>query len=373
MQYCYQGWFRFLLAVFVLVSHTAPKYFQNHSDVISKFQLGNFAVAGFFVLSGYLMFSAILNVYSGNPERFIINRYLRISLPLFFASVISIFIHFFVFGGFSSDIFSFNNVISAISGAIFPFNFLITKSFGVVDVQYDFVRYIWAVFTELIFYWFVLFLGFSFIIFNVFLRRLVVFSIFSLYIFATVFSIYVNHFSIHGDLLRDVPLIFHFQWGFHFMLGMSMYVVINHPHKLLSVLAMIFCLVGAIFQFCLYTIQGGADFKFYPVLFYVLCVIIIYHICIRENGIEFMGRGVPKHIDQKLGSISYPLYINHFSIFLLLEPLIYNVSDGAVPMVKFIVYVSFVIVTCFLSLLIISISDRVTDHLRDRVRGLKFS
>ncbi len=70
------GTFRFLLALIVVISHLAGARYTAH--------MGFYAVRAFFVLSGYVMTSALNEVYGRDGLSFWSNRFLRL-LPPYFA------------------------------------------------------------------------------------------------------------------------------------------------------------------------------------------------------------------------------------------------------------------------------------------------
>ncbi|MBX2830198.1 MAG: acyltransferase family protein [Rhodospirillales bacterium] len=373
MRYCYQGWFRFGLAIFVLWSHTAVNFFPEYGDLISSFQLGNFAVAGFFILSGYLMFGAISQVYEKCPERFILNRYLRIGPPLFVAALISIFFHGFLvvdipFGAFSRD-----NLIYAFSSSIFPFNVVITKFFSVKSIDYDFVRYIWAIFTELIFYWCVFLYGIA-VKFskNIFHMKMNIIS-FIFFFSISLLGIFVNYIPSFKFIELVLPFSFHIQWGGHFLLGISLFLYLRVGRSSKVVFSVFASASLAIVQFYLYTnksLEGGG---YVPIIGYIVCLLWIFAIVNSERGFVLFGRGIPRELDKSLGDISYPLYINHFALSLGLTPLFQMIflEEGLVH--RSVYYLGFTVLLCVLSLGIIRVTDWITDGLRDRVRGIRFS
>lgn len=87
------GIFRFILAVFVVVTHIA----QPTNGLIL---LGGFAVYGFFILSGYLMTLVMNKRYgftTGGIKKFLLNRFLRI-YPTYWLSVLISLVLLIVYG-----------------------------------------------------------------------------------------------------------------------------------------------------------------------------------------------------------------------------------------------------------------------------------
>ncbi len=169
--YKMQGLYRFVLALMVLWSHSVLRFFPETSGWFTDLQLGNVAVSSFFVLSGYLMMEAITLWYADRLPNFLINRYLRIGPPLFVAAVLSIAVHFSLLhsGGLSAglesipqDGISRDNALLALLAPLFPFDSQFAKLFSIAPAPYyQFVRYSWAIMTELIFYWFLFFYALS--------------------------------------------------------------------------------------------------------------------------------------------------------------------------------------------------------------------
>ena len=69
------GTFRFVLALIVVFSHLAGSKHVSH--------MGFYAVRAFFVLSGYVMTSALTEVYGRDGIRFWLNRFLRLLPPYY--------------------------------------------------------------------------------------------------------------------------------------------------------------------------------------------------------------------------------------------------------------------------------------------------
>lgn len=373
MRYCYQGWFRFGLSVLVLWSHTAADFFPEYRYFISSFQLGNFAVACFFVLSGYLMFGAISQVYVRRPERFIINRYLRIAPPLFVAALVSICIHRFLISDFPIEAFSQNNVVYAFSSSIFPFNVLITKFFSVGDIGYDFIRYVWAVFTEIIFYWCVFLYGMAMSMLNNSISSYVKYVSFGSSFLVSLFGVCINYIDCMKYLMDFVPFSFHLQWGAHFLIGVSLFLCLRQERNARFIFSLAASASLAFVQFYLYTNKGVEEINYAPIFCYFICLGGMFVIMSWEHGVTFLGHGVPIKLDKSLGDMSYPLYINHFALSLWLLPAFQVLFSGESMVQRSLYYVGFTVLLCVVSLGIIRVTDWITDGVRNRVRGVQFS
>ena len=82
------GAFRVLLALLVMWQHYEKVAVGNNGNSLDgSLQLGSCAVLVFFVLSGYVILSAVTNFYDGRPRAFITNRAWRI-IPVYIISIL---------------------------------------------------------------------------------------------------------------------------------------------------------------------------------------------------------------------------------------------------------------------------------------------
>ena len=77
-------------------SFISGEKYINHS-FISTFWNGHFAVALFFVLSGYIFFQKFYKSNLRNGLKACIKRFLRLSMPIFIVCLIAFLFHFFNF------------------------------------------------------------------------------------------------------------------------------------------------------------------------------------------------------------------------------------------------------------------------------------
>jgi peptidoglycan/LPS O-acetylase OafA/YrhL len=154
------GGLRFSLAMMVVSSHTFVLAFGDGSrDFIAQIGIGNVAVNGFFVLSGFIIAEAVHLFYTGRPGAFLINRALRLVPPFWAATLVSIFVHAWLsrlgvlklpdYEILPADMFAPDNLIVQITAIIpiFNFNRVLDDARG----AYYFVRFAWAVFVEFVF------------------------------------------------------------------------------------------------------------------------------------------------------------------------------------------------------------------------------
>lgn len=77
------GWYRLLLSLMVLVSHSSAFL----PPVVGTLALGNLGVFSFFVLSGFVIAEAMDVFYKGAPGRFLMNRMLKL-YPAYLAATL---------------------------------------------------------------------------------------------------------------------------------------------------------------------------------------------------------------------------------------------------------------------------------------------
>lgn len=370
------GTYRLFLAMMVLWSHSFSVFF-GHVEAFASFQLGNVAVAGFFVLSGYLMAEAIASWYHDNLPGFIANRYLRIAPPLLVAALLSIVIHYLAINviGEPQSLEELpagrpdtSDILAALTLPAFPFNVVINKLLPITSIpSYDLVRGFWAINTEMIFYWTIFFHG---ILARVSLRLAgIIFVAFAA-------AAYLCGIVAYNDLLwfgpkflalsEKIPFVFHLQWAPHFLFGAAL----SHARRSRSIsphLLYIGAALAAMVQLYLYSEHrtGSADIQ--VVILYAVAIVWIPLLAFDKGPI--INRLRPHfRKDKRLGAASYPLYINHFALSMLFLTIVGPVSHlhWAVIAAIYIVYNVFVLASAaFVGRAV----DLLTDHWRDAIRG----
>lgn len=382
MTYKYQGGYRLFLALCVLWSHTFVIFFPETVGWFPSLQLGNVAVSGFFVLSGYLMHEAVRHFYPGKPVAFICNRYLRIAPPLLAATVFSIAIHFILVDGFGQlvgsemidpDRITTDGALLALLNPLFPLNGVLSRVFDLRNaVPYDFVRYTWAIATELVFYWF-LFMYTFLMAWRLPQFWAVVFFVVGMALGAIGIVAYnaetLRLAAAMSDQLARIPLIFHFQWAPHFLLGVMISTVLARPRSPYGLrFVVLLTSSAALLQLWLY---AGHQQQSLPALVLALYVLVVL-------GIVWVARAdgsplpITRTADKCLGDLSYPLYINQYALAILIfTPLV--AADWMIeesPMVvRLPLYAAFCFVITAASGVLIRLTDSITVPLRDRVRG----
>jgi peptidoglycan/LPS O-acetylase OafA/YrhL len=385
--YKLQGVFRFFLAMMVLWSHSTAKIFPELREWFAELQLGNAAVSAFFVLSGYLMSEAIRMWYSGRLLSFISNRYLRISPPLFVAAALSVTIHFTLshfrirlvgLEDIPRDAISIHNAVASLLEPLFPLNIPIGKVTGIFSQQpaYAFVRYSWAIFTELMFYWMLVLFFASLRFFG---------SRITTYGFAcgvgTMFALGTANYHglFHGTAIANridhIPFVNNFQWTPHFLIGsLISYCSRKKWSQPTSIAGLITVSCLALLQFYLYVGQGYSN-PFPPLcLFIVILVTGFGAILSGRQELSFGAFRLTAQHDQAFGSLSYPIYINQFSLSIAMLSIFVSVTgveliDEIAVGTRVFFFIAFNFLIIGLSAGLIFLTDTVTDQLRDRIRA----
>jgi len=357
IDYQYHGIYRFFLSLMVLWSHSLSLFIPELK--IANFQFGNVAVSSFFVLSGYLMNSSIQSWYLKKPNNFILNRYLRISPPLFVASILSIIIHtilsyknIFLIDGtaiIAKDFVSKSNIIYTILSPIYPLNHIIYKIFFKnYLMNYTFVAYSWAIFIELIFYWLI------FIAYKHNIKRLIL-CISTFLFFIALDNLYLNNFTLlHNNSFFNI-----FQWTPHFILGTLLSSFFD-KNKLLTYLFIFLSIVQLKFY--------AQNDYIYVIILYLLVNTIAFSSILKSNNNDKLK----KYFDKLLGTLSYPVYINQYSLSILFYSLLnfYNITLLNYNLFeRILIYILYNIIIIIVAKFLIQITDFYTDSLRNKLRG----
>jgi peptidoglycan/LPS O-acetylase OafA/YrhL len=346
------GTFRFVLAVMVMGQHfgwLAPASFGNE---LPKYATGNVAVLTFFALSGFIIVEAGNTSYIKRPLAFAVNRVLRIVPPLIVAFVVSILTHFVLFssgtlrlvpgsyvgGADVADIFNLYNVVANIV-SIAP---VASKMF---PMTYEFIPYTWALLIEVAFYG----LFACLLVVSSGRRRLM--SLVAAWSFVMVLVWMVALES--GGLSTLKHMIF-------FAFGACVYGAANGR-------VMSFLIAGLLFLCCMaefahsrttcgiFYFGGFSETKCH--LQYVemaTCLLAIYILAVAKVGSAF------RKLDARLGDLSYAIYLNQFSVIVLL------LSLGEQSYTLFAVGV---VSACLVGVVLTVLVEPLFRAIRDRVRG----
>ncbi len=283
------GAFRLGLALLVVLSHALFLGPQWLVDALKTWALGTLAVMSFFVLSGFIIADALERYYRDRIGAFLANRLLRLLPPYLAALAFSVAVHALLvaYAGPSSTrlpegMFSLQTIAHNLA---LPF-----VSFGPSPPAFFFVRYIWAVSIEL---WFYALFGLAFF----FCLRLRAGERAAAMVFiGALLAAYLARRS-------GVTWLYPIRMTPYFLLGIAIFYVVRDGGWLPVVGATLSAVASALHIYDYYgrtEYGGGAAIA--------LLAIALFMAAIARVTLS-SGR---RSIDQALGDISYPLYLNHF-------------------------------------------------------------
>ncbi|MBN9049222.1 MAG: acyltransferase [Rhizobiales bacterium] len=303
------GVLRLILAMMVVVSHGVPA--SGFEGFLARLGIGSVAVMGFFVLSGFIITEAIDVYYRERPAAFIANRMLRILPPYWLALILSLMVHALLqWGGILSihgenprDIFSAQN-IAANTFAVIPLQGLL----GVFDPAkfYGFVRYYWAVLIEVDFY---------IVAFAIMLPGLVFKRKRADIAAACVAALLLCH--VVNDYVR--PIRHELSYIPYFALGVSLYAWRSgYRLALIGVIASAAATLVAFLRYLnqMKPLSALASIDDWPVVATNIVLLTIVCVAIfRLSNTDTTGPA--RRIDRWFGDLSYPIYLNHYTVLTL--------------------------------------------------------
>jgi len=330
------GAFRLLLAVFVITGHLF--LLGPESDAIKALGLDDTGVALFFIISGYIIFSAYDHFYRGRTLKFAINRLLRI-YPLFWVVFLFTFFPAVWLGVSGVQDYTFIKFFGdfMIFGRYFQTSNLPTMQQG------------WSLIVELQFY-FAAFLFFAIgerVSFNDWLYR---------GLFLGVIAAYVLIWSTGSNTRFFGGLT----WGPMFLLGVSVYRFKNHngfskEHFIWIVLFTLF----SIHQYFMANLSNADPENYFDPAIQIFVVVTFVFFWLASP----YRKSLPKAIDSYLGDLAYPVFLIHFPIIYILS---FSKPFSGLSMMALATFMTFV-----LSIVTVHGIEPFINRLRDRLRGHK--
>lgn len=282
-QYRAFGTLRFALALLVAQGHArsfAPEALQEQ---LAAWAAGTIGVLVFFVLSGFIISESLQTFYRSRVQAFLANRLLRIVPPYLMALVISIALH----GALITtppDAFAIRTLLHQ-----FPLLFI---SWGPEPPSYYFVRYVWAVSVE---FWFYVIYA---IVFFALLKWVSANRGYIAIVFAALLVAYAARRS-------GISWIYPLWMAPYFLLGISLYLHAT-TRSLEAAIAVALCSLAVGWH--VYDWYGRVPHGIGAgVAVLALSAIVVWLSDVRLSASS-------KKIDQMLGDLSYPLYLNHFVV-----------------------------------------------------------
>ncbi|MDX2227621.1 MAG: acyltransferase [Verrucomicrobiae bacterium] len=301
------GFFRFGLAFMVAMSHSGnlgPAWFER---MIQPWGLGNMAVMTFFVLSGYIIAEAIEVFYRDRPVAFIGNRYLRILPPYFAALLVSVLVHALLahYGWLGHVVNWTPEAFSATNLTANSLLLVILYGLGRMGFQpdYFFVTNTWAVMVEVHFYLVVFGLMLLWPRLNRHLtevgrRRIIMVGVVALCVLGPL------------AMFLKIPQLVYVSWAPFLLAGVLLYQL-HQRQDAFFLAACVLSQISLLGTFCLYVGRNASALIAGPAVVLGLLIVIL----------AFLGRArIPASQvgwDRFFGNLSYPLYINHWTVFVV--------------------------------------------------------
>jgi peptidoglycan/LPS O-acetylase OafA/YrhL len=318
------GGLRFSLAMMVVFGHTFLLTFgEGPRAFIAQVGLGNMAVNGFFVLSGFIIAEAVHLFYRGRPGAFLINRALRLVPPFWAATLVSILVHAWLshlgvlklpdYEMLPSNMFAPWNLMAQITAIIPIFN--LNRVLGDTREAYYFVRFAWAVFVEFVFYF-------------VYAAAMFCWTwahwTVSLRTFALAWG--GGFLALHAVNEYVRPVYWALHYAPYFVLGCSLYFVRVSGDRGAKFLALVaYALVGL--HFFRY-VQGQTNMSIEAVYGIAKPRVLVASLLMLSLPIVLMGLASLQvsqrtaRVDKWFGDLTYPLYLNHYVVLVAVWSLV---------------------------------------------------
>ena len=286
------GAFRLFLAFLVVLQHFVANAgpLGTLYDYVFPYEIGSLAVLVFFCLSGFVITEAATQTYSRRPIAYLANRFLRIVPHFVVALAAAVIIHavFYAMGTLrisdrlypdlpGPEVFELANVAANIFGFMPGINKFLT---------FDFVDIIWAVRIEMVFYFLVFFV--LLIPNRSKLPKLVPFALMAI-----------------GA--ATILVARQFGFGFFFLFGVLLY-----DYRRYSISLWV-CGLGMSLYF--FKFQSPTDLHSAAVT--IIQYFILASLIAVMSWLAFK-KGARRAFDATCGELSYPLYIHHQNILILM-------------------------------------------------------
>lgn len=329
------GGFRLALAFFVVLQHFAanagplgPLY-----DHIIPYEVGSLAVLVFFCMSGFVTTEAATRIYFDKPMAYLANRLLRIVPHYVVALIIAVVIHA-VFCWWGTLRVSDREHPYLPGPQAFDLGNIAANVFGFMPgvnrfLSFDSVDIIWAVRIEMVFYFAAFFV---LLISN--RRRLPALVPYALLVLG----------------LATVFIARQFGFGFFFFFGVLLY-----DHRRYKV-GLALCVLGMSLYFFMFPSRiNPYDIRVIMAQYSILVTLI--------GAMTWLAfkTGNRRPFDQACGELSYPLYIHHQNVLILMISL----TTGY----RYPVFASGLALSLLASYGLVRLVDPAVNRLRDSIRG----
>jgi peptidoglycan/LPS O-acetylase OafA/YrhL len=341
------GIFRFLLALMVLVQHGLVLLPFGDRDFFYDLELGVLAVFTFFAISGFIVAEANSTFYFGRPVPFLLNRALRLVPPYLAALLLVIVVQGVLYHAGRRV-----SLDTALAGSPWSARAILS---GVLDIvpgyqsrflihqEFSFVPFAWTLRVEFLFY------IAAFITWATLARagakvRLTV-------AYAMLGTGYLLFFFYLG---RSYSLPSQFGFIPFFLFGLAIFFLWRRRNPI-NACHVVFA-AACIFVAMPYIKQRGHPILEYQIPILASLLLVLFRLAfVARVGSRF------KKWDKRLGDLSYPLYVNHGTILLVLL--------GTIPSYPALSYALAIPLSIALATLMNLIVEKPIRGIRDRLRG----
>jgi len=288
------GALRFVLALLVVVRHFEHLLRPPVPPFLREAGLGMVAVAVFFVISGFVVAEASIVFYSGRPLAFFLNRLLRVVPPYLAALALAVVVQASLFYAGRLLVWDFPAAVSPREPRLIAAGVLgLVPGFQtryLAGVDFEFIPFVWTLRVEMAFYGAALA---ALVLANRFRKWKVIDTLLVLALLAC------GLFLLKGrpGLLSCGPM---------FLLGVSLCLLL-HRFETRRLVLTATCLILTGIGFASYVQHGapvlGLQLAMISILFALLAWLVVQPVCPWS-----------KAWDQRLGELSYPLYLNHYIV-----------------------------------------------------------
>jgi len=288
------GAFRFMLALMVVVRHFEHLLQPPVPAYLREAGLGMVAVTVFFVISGFVVAEASIAFYSARPLAFFLNRLLRVVPPYLAALAVSVAVQAGLFYCGRLHLWDFPATVSPLQPRLIVGGVLgLVPGFQtryLAGMDFEFIPFVWTLRVEMAFYVAALL---ALVLANRFSKWPVIHTLLMLALLACGLFLLERR----PGLLSCGPM---------FLLGVSG-CLLRHRFKTRRLVFTAACLVLTGFGFASYVQHGTPVLSLQLTLIFMLLAVMA--LLVLRPACPW-----PKAWDRRLGDLSYPLYLNHYIV-----------------------------------------------------------
>lgn len=350
--YRYFGTYRFLLALMVLFQHFQYLLTDDLRWPFRRWGLGIIAVDLFFVISGFIIAEANTTFYTNRPWNFLGNRLLRILPPYAVALTLSVIVHQILYSMGVLEVWDFPVKENPVSLHGIGVNILLlfpgaSKAF---EGDFQFIPFVWSLRAELLFYFFAFLFSLAAVMRPGFVGAKVWRGLMATGVLGLGFAFLAIFFVRHSPALLGNTAFF--------LVGVFLFLW-SKAQGGAKIGYAVLAAVSAALSFAAFPLLIGDRFPWIKheqmIILFVIGLVLVWLINFKPADKGF------RNIDRSLGDLSYPLYLNHYVVGIVLFDVF---QYRGIPLY---------LLGIVLSLVAAKLMDRVVEaplrHIRNRIRG----